>query len=79
MRGGGGQLTGTIRHEFGHLVVAKLLGFSTGGVELELAEARAQIHLRPTFKCLSDVADYGRRRIQVLDAGAGARHSVMMA
>jgi hypothetical protein len=72
MRGSSGKLTDTIRHEFGHLVVPKLLGFSTGSVELELAEARAQIELRPTFKCLRDVADYGRRRVQVLYAGAGA-------
>lgn len=69
----GGELTATIRHEFGHLVVAKFLGFSTGCVALAPTEARAKIVLRPTFKCLTDVADYARRRVQVLYAGAGAQ------
>jgi hypothetical protein len=62
-----------IRHEFGHLVAAKVLGFQTGGVELGPTEARAQIWLRPTLKSVGDVADYARRRAKVLYAGAGAQ------
>lgn len=67
------QLLDDIRHEFGHLVVAKLLGFSTGSIEVTAADARTQIQLRPHFKSLMDVADYARRRVQVLYAGAGAQ------
>jgi hypothetical protein len=38
---GGAHLASDIRHEFGHLVAAKLLGFSTGSIELTPAEACA--------------------------------------
>ena len=62
-----------IRHEFGHLVVAKVLGFQTGGVGLGPTEARAEIFLRPSFRSVADVADYARRRVKVLYAGAGAQ------
>ena len=72
MRQDWARLPGIVRHEFGHLVAAKLLGFSTGGIELIAVEARAQIGLRPTFNCLTDVAEYARRRVQVLYA-AGAQ------
>jgi hypothetical protein len=67
------MLRATIRHEFGHLVVAKSLGFSTGRIEITQSVACAQIILRPTFADLLDVADYSRRRVQVLYAGAGAQ------
>jgi hypothetical protein len=77
--GGGRMLIGrdeliqTIRHEFGHLVVAKALKFATGGVTLDRNHASAEIFLRPMFAGLSDVAEYAKRRIQVLYAGAGAQ------
>jgi hypothetical protein len=67
------QVRADIRHEFGHLVVAKVLGFQTGEVQLGPTEARAEIWLRPTLKSVQGVADYARRRVKVLYAGAGAQ------
>jgi hypothetical protein len=62
-----------IRHEFGHVVVAKILRFETGAVSLLPTKAKAEIHLRPRLGSLADVSDYLRNRIQVLYGGAGAQ------
>jgi hypothetical protein len=71
------KLRAMVRHEFGHVVAAKLLGFTTGSVTVtvvdgQLDEGRSEITLTPIFKDLKAVAEYAQRRIQVLYAGTGA-------
>jgi hypothetical protein len=65
--------TEDVRHEFGHLVVAKALRFETGSIEILPDQAKAHIMLKPNLKSMDDVAQYGRKRIQVLYGGAGAQ------
>jgi hypothetical protein len=59
-----------IRHEFGHLIVAKSLGFQTGKVELLAKNAGAEITLDIPLPTIADVASYIERRIKVLYGGA---------
>jgi hypothetical protein len=62
--------TDVVRHEFGHLITAKVLGFTTGPIELKEKSAGAQLELNVTHATLEDVATYIEKRIQVLYAGA---------
>lgn len=62
----------SIRHESGHLVVAKACGFSTCGIKLWALEAGAELTLEPSFRELEHVRDWLERRIVVLYAGAVA-------
>jgi hypothetical protein len=59
-----------LRHEFGHLIAAKHLGFKTGLVLLKAKSAGAEIVLDVSLPALDDVASYIDRRIQVLYGGA---------
>jgi hypothetical protein len=63
------QIVSSVRHEFGHLVIAKVVGFSTGDIKLKTSQAGAQVDLLPTFSTLANVQDYCERRIKVLYAG----------
>jgi hypothetical protein len=63
-------LTATIRHECGHLIIARSLGFSTGGIKLSPTEAGASIDLLLSLKSLDEVLEFIERRVQVLYAGS---------
>ena len=67
---GRGAVTTTIRHECGHLVVARSLGFPTGGIHLSAAEAGASIDLLLSLKTMDEVLEFIERRVQVLYAGS---------
>src|SRR6201995_3461370 len=67
---GRGAVTSTIRHECGHLVVARSLGFSTGGIHLSPVEAGASIDLLLSLKTIDEVLEFIERRVQVLYAGS---------
>lgn len=63
------------RHEMGHYVIARALGFMTGDVILEIREpvghrGAAEIILQASIKSLEDVRLYLERRVIVLYAGA---------
>jgi len=63
------------QHEMGHYVVARLMGFRTGDVSIELTglmgghQGRAALELPTATGSLDQVADYLRRRVIVLYAG----------
>jgi hypothetical protein len=65
-----GALTAKIRHECGHLIVARLLGFPTGEIRLSPAEAAAGIDLMLSLKTIGEVIEFIERRVQVLYAGS---------
>jgi hypothetical protein len=64
------------QHEMGHYVVARLLGFRTSDVSIEIIgpmnghRGEAPVILTERLLSLEDVRCYVRRRIQVLYAGA---------
>lgn len=64
------------KHEMGHYVVSKALGFGTGDVSLEITglvdghRGGADITLPTRLATQGDVESYLRRRVQVLYAGA---------
>lgn len=62
-----------VRHECGHLVVARSLGFPTGRIKLTGKDASAQITLLPSIQSLDDLKRFIERRVQVLFAGAMAQ------
>jgi hypothetical protein len=65
------QLLPVVRHECGHLFVARTLGFPTGGIELWPGrEAGAEIELQFSLKSIPDLLEYIEKRVQVLYAGA---------
>jgi hypothetical protein len=73
---GRGAVTSTVRHECGHLVVARSLGFPTGGIHLSAAEAGASIDLLLSLKTIDEVLEFIERRVQVLYAGSLAESLV---
>jgi hypothetical protein len=73
---GRGAVTSTIRHECGHLVVARSLGFPTGGIHLSPAEAGASIDLLLSLKTIDEALEFIERRVQVLYAGSLAESLV---
>ncbi len=70
------------RHEFGHYVVARALGFPTGGISISLrvegcppivrVKGGSDIRLSEGIGSLNDLRQYLERRIAVLYAGACA-------
>ena len=58
-----------LRHEAGHLVVAKLLGFETGFIQFGIYDAGAEITLAAHFTELPAIVAYIKRRVTVLYAG----------
>ncbi|QDF37472.1 hypothetical protein FJN17_07760 [Bradyrhizobium symbiodeficiens] len=58
-----------LRHEAGHLVIGKLLGFETGEIALDDQEARAGISLTPNLPDVPAAVGYVKRRVTVLYAG----------
>lgn len=48
------RLTPTVRHEFGHWVVARHLGFRTGYVYVEHEKAGASIELIPSLTTMDE-------------------------
>jgi hypothetical protein len=61
-----------LRHEAGHLVVAKLLGFETGEIRFSEKDAGAGITLVPDLRDIEAVKQYVARRVVVLYAGVAA-------
>ena len=62
-----------LRHECGHLITAKALGFTTGHIELQADRACAEIDLPLSMQSLDDVKAFLGRRVQVLYAGSIAQ------
>lgn len=62
-----------VRHECGHLIAAKALGFETGAIVLKADKFGAQIDLNFSCANIAEVSDFLMRRIQVLYAGAIAQ------
>jgi hypothetical protein len=62
-----------VRHECGHLVIARHLGFPTGCIRLTAKDASAQITLVPSIETLDDLKRFIEKRVQVLYAGAMAQ------
>src|SRR6202035_2113306 len=58
-----------VRHECGHLVVAKCLRFETGLIRLEEHQAGAEIDLHLSLRNIEEIEEYVERRVQVLYAG----------
>ena len=66
-----------IRHEVGHWVVAKLLGFQVGEIKIHIKqnhlgiyhEAHSHIDLHPVLKSLNDVEQFLLSRVSILWAG----------
>jgi hypothetical protein len=64
------------RHEAGHVVVARCLGFTTSGMALTMLDfegghsGEAQVNVHGATREVRDICDYLRRRIAVLYAGA---------
>jgi hypothetical protein len=73
---GRGAVTATIRHECGHLVVARSLGLPTGGIHFSAAKAGASIDLLLSLKTIDEVLEFIERRVQVLYAGSPAESLV---
>jgi hypothetical protein len=61
-----------LRHEAGHLVIAKLLGFETGHVRLTSKDAGSGITLVPHLADIPAITEYIGRRVVVLYAGVAA-------
>jgi hypothetical protein len=61
-----------LRHEAGHLVVGKLLGFETGLIRLTDKDAGAEITLTPHLADIPSLVDYIKRRVVVLYAGVAS-------
>jgi hypothetical protein len=60
----------TVRHECGHLLVARNLGFATGDIQLRENTAGAGIDLVLSLRNIEEILTYLEKRIQVLFAGA---------
>jgi hypothetical protein len=67
-----------LRHEYGHLISARILGFQTGEVGLKLFpenrehEAWSEIFINTPLLTTDDIAEFLERRIVVLFCGAMA-------
>src|ERR1700730_2598824 len=61
-----------LRHEAGHLVAGKLLGFETGLIRLTEKDAGAEITLTPRLPDIAAIVDYIQRRVIVLYAGVAS-------
>lgn len=65
-------------HEAGHYIVARVLGFETGGIHVGASpfgtRGKSEIFLHGPIKSVDDVVDYARRRTQVVLAGVMAEH-----
>jgi hypothetical protein len=61
-----------LRHEAGHMVVAKVLGFETLEMEFKPTHAGAKISPAPNITDIPSLTSYLERRIPVLYAGAMA-------
>ena len=64
--------TALMRHECGHLIVARALGFETGEIVLKLRHAGAGIDIFPSIPDITALCSFIERRIKVLFAGAMA-------
>jgi hypothetical protein len=60
----------SVRHECGHLLLARNLGFPTGGIQLREKTAGAEIDLVLSLRNIEEQLTYLEKRIQVLFAGA---------
>lgn len=63
------------RHEAGHYVVARALGFRVGGLSIEFNDymgayrAGSEVTLPTSLQTIPQISDYLRRRVKVLYAG----------
>jgi hypothetical protein len=70
-----------LRHEYGHLVSARVMGFQTGEVALKLIgkdrhhRARAELFVHVPLRDTAGIIDYLERRVIVLFSGALAEAS----
>ena len=62
-----------VRHECGHLVIAKSLGFKTGGITITHEQAYAELEIIPSCRSTEEIKSFIERRVIVLYAGAAAQ------
>jgi hypothetical protein len=58
------------RHEAGHIVMARKIGFSTGGIKISSLQAQAEIDLFPSITNTTEALAFLEGRVKVLYAGA---------
>lgn len=63
------QVVDVFRHEAGHMVVAKLLGFETQEVVYGTETAGAKLIIEPNLPDTQSVAEFIRKRLVILHAG----------
>jgi hypothetical protein len=68
-----GTATVTARHEAGHLIAARALGFETGDILLSQTQGGAEIDIYPSLPTISDAIQFIEDRIIILYAGALAQ------
>ncbi|MGY4253402.1 hypothetical protein ACVI1L_000470 [Bradyrhizobium sp. USDA 4516] len=61
-----------MRHESGHLVIGRVLGFNYTGMKYQKTLAGAESDQKPTFSDLGQVSAYLKLRMMVLYAGVMA-------
>jgi hypothetical protein len=66
------DMRSVLRHECGHLIAARKLGFGTGEITVEPTRGGAGIDLFPSLPDTTSAIDYLRKRVKVLFAGAAA-------
>ena len=70
------EIRGFGQHEAGHYVVARLLGFKTDGLKLEILDlngahrGESGLHLVRELHTVDDILNYLEDRVQILYAGA---------
>ena len=67
-----------LKHELGHHIVARELGFKVGGIQAKVFlggghDGEATIELPTPLRAKEDIVDYLQRRVQVLFAGVLAQ------
>jgi hypothetical protein len=62
-----------VRHECGHLIIAKALGFRTGAIVLNVTQAHAELDIIPSCGTLAETEEFIERRVMVLYAGVVAQ------
>jgi hypothetical protein len=67
------QILEMTRHECGHILVARALGFNSSDLTMSHEQFGAGIDLYPSLSTTAEAIDFLRRRLQILHAGVQAQ------